>query len=350
MLAGYAKWDSAVVSFERVRRGARRFCPSVVVALEVMIVAASFVTTRFGEWRARWHGLDSTTVVTGGISPTSSISVEGAFALIDTRTAHVERSVPMHSPAGFAFVSDGLYVASMAGNRISQLDANFKVMDTFAFPQMNDLHSLVRSSRGLILTSSGTDSVLEFNSAARLVWEWRASEHGFFSSSARESRAQRPNARVMRIGTSEQATHVNSAFEANVNGHAGILATLFHQGCLIEIDRRTGTYQTLVRGLNRPHSIRRNGNSGWVLCSSADNCVILLSPEFRIYDIIEADFNWVQDALPIGKDHILIADANNSRLVLWNVRDRAVTKEVAYSSQWKVFQLELAPRAWQGAA
>ena len=55
------------------------------------------------------------------------------------------------------------------------------------------------------------------------------------------------------FGTLAQTTHVNSVAEL---ADGSVLASLFHQGMIIRIDREDGSWQPVLEGLDHPHSVR----------------------------------------------------------------------------------------------
>ena len=124
-----------------------------------------------------------------------------------------------------------------------------------------------------------------------------------------------------------------------------MLTTLFHQGELVEIDRLTGDIKILVDGMDRPHSPRRR-SGGWMLSCSGTDSVVLLDDGFWIDEVVTGNFNWVQDAIELDAGHLLIADANHSRLAMWSTASREVVDEIGYDPQWKVYQIDQVPRDW----
>lgn len=309
----------------------------------------SFVTGHFGELRqAWWHGRPSsgsdTDVEDEGLPPER----RGLLAAYDLEDQKWMWRVDCDSPAGFALVGDRVFVASMHGGRMFVFDRVFNELGTLANRLMNDLHTVVPVGDRLLVTSSGIDAILELAHSGEVTWAWWATEHGYTDTPSGVRRRLDPNDdfRLREFGTSSQATHINSAVPwRSADGRDCILATLFHQGELVEIDRRTGAVKVLVDGMDRPHSPRRR-NGGWVLSCSGTDSVVLLDDGFWIEGIVSESFNWVQDTIELDEEHLLIADANNSRLACWSKRTESVEHEISFDPQWKVYQVERVPRAW----
>jgi len=277
-----------------------------------------------------------------GINGSVDAAAQGAMALFDSESGTCEWTVPLESPAGFCLNGDDVYVASMMGNRVMVLGPTMELKDSFSNYLMNDLHSLCIDGSEMLVTSSGTDSIIRCGLTGDVRSQWRATENGFCRTpgGSRRKIKKHVDFRCVTIETEAQTTHINSAVPVIDRGARNTVATLFHQGELLLIDDVTGRTRVLLRGMNCPHSIRRRSN-GWMVCSSRDGSVVLLDREFGITDIVQEKFDWVQDAVELDSDHLLIADANNHRLVTWSVSELEIVGEIQYSSEWKVYQIEM---------
>jgi len=272
----------------------------------------------------------------------------GLLAALDLDSGKIVYAKVLYSPTGFAFTAEKLFVNSMYGNRVMVLNRRFDLVDSFACALMNDLHSIRRSGTGLLITSSGTDAILEVTPDGELGWTWLATEHGYRRTPRGVAVPVRRDRdyRSKMIYTGDQATHCNSAVAATRRGREVILATLYHQGEIIAIDRASGKHRTVFRGMRCPHSIRRRGD-GWVVSDSSSGTVVLLDDSFWLTEVIEHGFAWVQDTIALDEGRrLIVADANNNRLVIWNVADGKAEHEIVYPSKWKVFQIEVADPDW----
>ena len=97
----------------------------------------------------------------------------------------------------------------------------------------------------------------------------------------------------MRRSTAEQAMHVTSAI---LESKRSVLATLFHQGSLVSIDRETGETQTLLRGLCRPHGLHRC-DGGFILSDTLGHRALLLDRELAVRSEIPFGSQWLQDTI-----------------------------------------------------
>jgi hypothetical protein len=281
------------------------------------------------------------------VLPTQEALRTGLIAAIDLDSGEIQWSKTMDSPAGFTFAGRQLFVNSMFGNRVTVLSDELDVLDSFGNPIMNDLHTIRRTAAGLLITSSGTDSIVELTTQGDIGWLWRACAHGYQRTAlgaltwTRRARDYRSSM----VNTPDQATHCNSAISLTYHGRETVVATLFHQGEIIAIDKASGKHQVVFRGLTRPHSIRQVGD-GWLACDSHSGAVLLLDSDFWISRVVEHDFNWVQDAVAIDHETLLIADSNNSRLVVWSITKDKLEREIRYPELWRIFQIEVEVPDW----
>lgn len=311
-----------------------------------MLLVATFSSTfRFGQGQAL---LEYVQVGKGAFQKVRT-DQQGAIAAFDFTTGDLVYSRVLDSPAGFAFTEGHIFVNSMHGSRVLVLNSSFELVDSLATTLMNDLHSITPSPDGFLLTSCGTDSVLEVTPDGEPLWTWLACEHGFLETPRGQSmRIDRQcDYRSTLIDTRDQSTHCNSALATRQDGRDVVLVTLFHQGQLIAIDKQTGKHSALVHGIRNPHNIRRRAD-GWVLSEARPGAVVLLDDDFWIADVIEDDFNWVQDTLPLDEEgQLVIADANNNRFVVWDVSQGKSARELSYSRDWDVYQVEVADPVWE---
>lgn len=273
---------------------------------------------------------------------------EGIVAAFDVDSGKVLWSQALDSPTGFAFADDRLFVSSMYGHRITVLNDRLKVQDNFAVPVMNDLHTIRPSAGGILVTSSGTDAILEMSLDGALQWSWLAREHTYWTTpqGMAPKISRRGDYRSRTFDTESQATHCNSALVANRGGRETVFATLFHQGTIIAIDKATGRHETVFHGMSRPHALRQL-RDGWIVCDSYSGAVVLLDADFWISRVFEERFKWVIDAIPLeDENRLLIADSNNSRLAVWDLSSGRVVHQMTFPVGWRIFQVDIPPQQW----
>ena len=266
----------------------------------------------------------------------------GSIALADPYK--LEQGFIAEIPLPFAFglcfneKNRSLYVAS--SNTVRQIKGGYclKLLNNNLF---NDLHSLgITLSGNLLVVATGTDSVLEvdFENSRQVIWEWLATEHGYNTDQSGQRRVtdRHTNCQLVATPTSEQTTHINTAIDWSDK----ILATLFHQGQLIEIDKKSKERKIVLSGLKSPHNIRKT-KKGFILSDSRANRVLLLNSNFQIEKEIKRDFDWVQDAWEFqeGETYIL-GDSNNDRLVSVDISGKLISALHWAKSSKKISAIE----------
>jgi hypothetical protein len=319
-------------------------------------VAASFLTDQFDVLRKHWKknvnkddkctgtgkGIDGLQANQKGFEPL----LGGKFIIINWSKKEIIYTLDLDSPAGFFIEQNYLYIANNRLNYISIIDLirriEIKRIDNFAF---NCLHSLHRSeNETLLVTSTGIDAIIQINSNGETLNDWYATEHEYTITPKGEKRnIERDfNHNEYIYPTLHQTTHINSAIILDSNYY---LATLFHQGLLIQINRKNGKSKILLSGLNCPHAIKRYKSTKqndilWMLCNTKQNELLLLNNYFQITEkMILEDVSWLQDATQIQNENIIITDANHSRIIEIDPNLNTVISEFFYSNDWRIYQI-----------
>jgi len=242
----------------------------------------------------------------------------GLLALLD-ENGQMRAGAELPMPAGMALSDDGFMVASIYDVHKVTSDLSAIEEKTVSLPAFNMLHSLSRSKQGYLVASTGLDTILEFTEGGELLWNWWATDHGFGQTPTGEPRVldKSVDHRGIKYGTLAQTTHVNSVAELP---DGTILATLFHQGMVIAIDRATGAWKPVLEGLDHPHSVRILNEDYITVADTARGRALLVNIK-GLKGTIEvevfADTSWLQDcSYDQRHDRWLLVDGKNSRLVL----------------------------------
>jgi hypothetical protein len=266
----------------------------------------------------------------------------GLLCLLDER-GQVQSSVELPMPAGLARSENEVLVASL--DTIHEISADLSTVrkDVVSLSSFNLLHSLSRTTRGYLVASTGMDAILEFTLQGELVWSWWATEHGFEETPTGETRVLDIEAdhRGVKYGTLAQTTHVNSAVELP---DGTILASLFHQGMVIAIDRASGAWQPVLEGLDHPHALRILTGDYFTVADTGQGRALLVhldQGKGTIESVVSTDTNWLQDCTYDYKhDRWILVDGKHSRVTL-----RAGTageKEVArfdLDPEWRLYEV-----------
>ena len=221
----------------------------------------------------------------------------GLVALVDD-SGQVERSLPLWGPEGIIRHGGDLLVACPW--QIVRVDSDLTRSATvLSEPWCNYLHSFRATQRGLLVASTGVDAIVELDDEFDTTWQWWATEHGYpasFCGPVRDlDRSQ--DHRGLKYDTPLHTTHVNSAAELD---DESVLATLFHQGVLVEIDRASGRSRPVLRSLLRPHAVRVGPGQRVTLADTGHGRAIRghfgRDRQLVVDDMVEVQTHWLQDA------------------------------------------------------
>lgn len=262
----------------------------------------------------------------------------GVFCVFDWEKDEVTWQVAIDSAAGFCWKNNLLYIAMQRFSEVVALDGYGSEKLRFSHKSLNEVHTIVPTRNGFLLTSTGTDSIIEINSRGEMLYEWCALDHGYKLMTQGKMRIleRSIDQRFCVYTTESHTTHVNSACFADPDEQT-ILATLFHQGTVIAIDRLSGQVQSLISGLNKPHDVRPYLNKGWIVSDTRNNQTLLFDKEWKIYHRISKGFDWVQSSAPLADGSIVIVDTNNHRLVRVYGDDFQSYEERLFPPDWRLY-------------
>lgn len=261
------------------------------------------------------------------------------------------------TPAGYCFADGVLYVNDLeAGNIfvVSLEDETGRLLKRISHPYLNDIHSLERTKRGLLVTSSGTDVIVELDLDGKLLWEWWAPDYGYDQTPYGKTRpsARGQEHRDIYYHTRYQTTHLNCANVQDPDEERFILCTLFHQGQLIRIDRSKPEGQqkgeVILEGLARPHSLEKFPG-GWIFCNSLSKELVLLDDDLRRTESIPYDGGWIQDCTRLPNGHIVLNDVDNHVLVELAGPKWDIVQKTSYNDNWRMGELVVVPAEHEAA-
>jgi hypothetical protein len=268
---------------------------------------------------------------------------QGGLLCLLNEDGQVQTSVEMSMPAGMALSDDGVLVASIFD--VHKVSSNLSTIEQnmVSLPAFNMLHSLSRSRHGYLVASTGLDAILEFTQEGQLLWSWWATDHGFEQTPTGEPRIvdKEVDHRGITYGTLAQTTHVNSAAELP---DGTVLATLFHQGMVIAIDRESGDWLPVLDGLNHPHSVRVLNEDYITVADTGHGRALLVHLKDRkgtIETQVAADTNWLQDCCyDYRNDRWFLVDGKNSRVDLrtGTAGERALAR-FDLNPEWRLYEV-----------
>lgn len=234
----------------------------------------------------------------------------------------------------------------------------------FSLLQNVDLHPTLPQ---FIVTSSRFGAVIEISSKnLKETWHWIDCENGFnvspngtfisTSSSLRGNKSKntkdililnKSNSNKLRkkLGTASQPTHLNSSSYANKDGGL-VLATLFHQGKLILINKRTNKYQTILEGMANPHHIKRISDrsfNSWCVTDTGSGKAYLLNKYLKPASTIDlrgiaCSYNgryWIQQVTPIIGNLFAAVDHIGKKITLFDIK-KYHYREILLPPTWYV--------------
>jgi hypothetical protein len=225
-------------------------------------------------------------------------SFGGRLVLLDWSARRVLADTPIPGAGGLAIRDGQVIVCSWTNQCIHVLRGRDRVT-TITHPWFNYIHSVdITPQNTCLISSPGSDLIVEVTDSGKVVWEWFGPEHGYDRQPDGAPTFFDRNAdyRTMRRSTSEQAMHVNCAI---LPVDDTVLATLFHQGQLISINRQTGEATVQLNGLSKPHGIHRR-DGGFVLSDTLGHRIVLLDDQLNVSSEIAYGSQWLQDTIIVS--------------------------------------------------
>ncbi|MFL5624628.1 MAG: hypothetical protein ACJ788_03430, partial [Ktedonobacteraceae bacterium] len=247
--------------------------------------------------------------------------------------------------AGMVTSDKGVFVTSFSGIHEVDPDSGNVQHNIVSSSLFNALHSISRTQHGYLVASTGLDLIVEFNCNGEILWQWWATDHGFTLTPTGQPRNidKAADHRTIQYGTLSQTTHINSAAEL----HDGrILASLFHQGMIIAIDRQTGEWQTILEGLDHPHAVQILDEEHFTVADTVRGRALLVKLNGKnatIEEEIEAETNWLQSCYydSIYNCWVLV-DGKNSRITLRRGREGKKTlAQFNFDPEWRLYEAQV---------
>lgn len=263
----------------------------------------------------------------------------GQLVILENGT---RRSLDLKMAAGLVATENSIFVTSFAS--IHEVDTDLASIhrDAVSSPLFNALHSLSRTQNGYLVASTGLDLLVEFNREGDILWQWWATDHGFEHTPVGQLREidKAADHRTIKYGTLSQTTHVNSATELP---DGRILASLFHQGTVIVIERKTGRWQTVLEGLDHPHAVRVLDAEHFTVADTVHGRAFLVQLHGSIGHVeeeIRAETSWLQDCqYSVKHDCWVLVDGKNSRILLYSGRSGAKSfTQIDLDQEWRLYE------------
>lgn len=311
-----------------------------------MRLLLSSISTRHSTLKKHWS--ESGQVASCPLTVLGSIEkpkedTGGLLCLIDD-FGFSQKTVDLKMAAGMVSGENGVLITTFGSIHEADTDLGTLKRDVVSSPLFNALHSISRTERGYLVASTGLDLLLEFNRKGDILWSWWATDHGFEFTPGGSRRILDKSAdyRATQFGTLAQTTHINSA--AELPG-GRVLASLFHQGMVIAIDRESGDWQPVLEGLDHPHAVRILDKSHFTVADTVHGKALLVRIDEHngrgiVEQAIDAGTTWLQDCRYDAEyDAWILVDGKNSRLLLRGSRsgDKSIAR-LDLDPEWRLYE------------
>ena len=228
-------------------------------------------------------------------------------------------------------------------------------------PWFSYIHTLDFSKDGskILISSSGFDVIMEFDvETLEKTYEWWAWENGFnqgysvalaknVTISRDESNRGKDGFHIVSnpeqdaLPTAMRTAFINSVvYDAKREGK--LLATFFHEGKVMEIDRATGLATSVVVGLKNPHGGDRFDDSYTGTSTGTGFVAVTDKDEVTHYDFSNLGgkpeflegMEWLQNSKNID-GNIITIDSNRNQFVIFNP-ELELIDAIAYNDNWAV--------------
>lgn len=291
-----------------------------------MYLLLSYLSTNFSQLSEHWqkHSVLRSEGKRGSDKPFVK-ELGGRLEIIDWSTKQIVWSMTVDSPAGIYQLSHDLIMVNSLRLGVINIVSLFSkgVVATIANPMFNKPHSLVRTSSGFLVASTGVDAIVEVNAKGLTLYSLFFTECGYVLDQLGRKRSIDfdINHQGVEYPSLHQTTHVNYARYAD-QAETKIVATLFHLGELVLIDKKSSSIKVILAGLKNPHNLKFAGDKQ-ILCNTSANTILILNSAFEVVNQMGEGLgmSWVQDAVHCKtSDTLIVSDADNHRLLEldWN--------------------------------
>lgn len=312
-----------------------------------MKAVISYTSTNSRELESFWKKNNSSTGPRVGSNKIKPESLGGTLEIVDLKSNNILLRKDFAQPLALYKENSGHILCALSSNKIYKLNKKLENVLSITSPLFNSIHSIDKDSQGLLITSSGIDSIVRvFNDASsKVVWSALDLErYSKFPDGVKRTIDYNLDHSGASYPTLQQTTHINSAAIIN---ETYVLSTLFHQGELIKINIKTKEVEVLLKNLRSPHGahIYTKNKKKLIICSDTlHNRVLVdvpidttISKSFRV---LEDNFNWVQDAKYYPEeDMIIVLDSNNHRICFYSYNDFTFLNQYDYYPGKRIFDI-----------
>jgi hypothetical protein len=195
--------------------------------------------------------------------------------------------------------------------------------------------------------------VLEMDLDGNVLYEWWAGDHGYTTSAAGVERLPQHGRehRDQHYHTRFHTTHLNDAVFRDADERY-LLAVLFHQGQIVQIDRslppECQKAEVLVDGMVHPHGVKRTPG-GWLVSSSSSNEILFFDEDFRLVDRLHFRSGWIHDCTLLSSGDLLVNDAGRCQLIQFRGPPWHIVSVIPYSEDYRLYRVMEVPPEYEDA-
>tara|TARA_B100001741_G_C16548835_1_gene598255 strand:- start:978 stop:2087 length:1110 start_codon:yes stop_codon:yes gene_type:complete len=268
----------------------------------------------------------------------------------------------LKEPRGIDFLNNKLAVSSE--EKVFIITDKVQVLENDYFSYIHTVSFCPFDDNRLIVSSSGFDCIFEYDlKEFNLVWEWFAWENGFDM-----GKDPITNSDVLLTRDKEQAekwhqegknfllidnpktqslpTAHRSAFINSVSYHMDkenlILATFFHVGKMMQINKKDNSVLTVIDSMQHPHGGKQSDTISLATSTNSGEIVLIKdSIEYRYYtNELEGkpmelgEIEWLQNSILVD-DFIITIDSNRTSFLIFSP-DKGLYDIIPYNKDWAI--------------
>lgn len=287
-----------------------------------------------------------------------------SFNLYNGSLQDVNLLTKIKEPRGIDFLNSSTALSSENVVYVQNKNKTYKIENEW-FSYIHTTKFNPFDERKILIASSGFDLIFEYDFITQSkTFEWCAWENGlqqtidplsgekvFLTREPAEkellmkkncSSILIQNPRRESLPTAMRAAFINSV-AYHPNDENKILATLFHKGQVIEIDRRSGQFEIVIDQLSHPHG-GAFVKDQYVATSTASGEVFIEdSSEKKIFDFRAlagkpqelSRQSWLQNTLFLSKKLMIVIDSNRTQFHIIDLHSELIDS-IRYDENWAV--------------
>ena len=264
----------------------------------------------------------------------------------------------LKEPRGIDFSSGLLAISSE--NQVYILTDKLTIIKNDWFSYIHTVKFSPFDNKKILISSSGYDCMFEYDwKKNNNEWEWFAWENGIFQGKDTEAnqllyltRQKKQfkywkqkglnsllidDPKTQQLPTAKRAAFINSV-SYHANDKNILIATLFHKGCVAQINRNTGIISILIDGLKNPHGGFQSNDLLFVTNTSSGE-VIINDNTFCFKNLLEkskalGSSEWLQNSIIID-DFVLTIDSNRTSFVIYHP-EKKLYDIIPYNYNWAI--------------